>query len=158
MVIRVPDHFTGDAGAQGGQFHVMGHGSDLGKADCIRHAIEQEEDAERLSADDPSAGRGSNGQRGDRCWPAFGLRHPRPVGASMRAGVSHLGSWAAGSRGWERCGFYLKGRELLWMRRKLRRPPMFLELISPPWHLQAVSRNHLGSSQDLPVEGPYEGA
>ncbi len=35
---------------------------------------------------------------------------------------------------------------------------MVLELASPPWHVQAVSRDHLGSGQDLPVEGPYEGA
>ena len=34
---------------------------------------------------------------------------------------------------------------------------MVLELASPPWHVQAVSRNDLGPYQDLPVEGPYEG-
>jgi hypothetical protein len=33
-----------------------------------------------------------------------------------------------------------------------------LELASPPWHVQAVSRDDLGPCKDLPVEGPYEGA
>lgn len=35
---------------------------------------------------------------------------------------------------------------------------MVLELTSPPWHVQAVSRDDLGSCQNLPVEGPHEGA
>lgn len=34
---------------------------------------------------------------------------------------------------------------------------MVLELASPPWHVQAVSRDDLGSRQNLPVEGPHEG-
>lgn len=44
------------------------------------------------------------------------------------------------------------------MRRKLRRPPTILELASPPWRVQAVSRDDLGLCQDLLIEGPYEGA
>lgn len=34
---------------------------------------------------------------------------------------------------------------------------MFLELASPPRHVQAVSRDDLGPCQNLPVEGPHEG-
>lgn len=43
------------------------------------------------------------------------------------------------------------------MRRKLRRPPTVLELTSPPWHVQAVSRDDPGPCQNLPVEGPHKG-
>lgn len=71
VVVRVPDHLTGDGGAQDGQLHAVRHGGDLGKADCIRHAIEEEEDAERLSADDPSADVRSKRQCGDCCRPAL---------------------------------------------------------------------------------------
>jgi hypothetical protein len=35
---------------------------------------------------------------------------------------------------------------------------MVLELTSPPWHVQAVSRDDLGPCQNLPVEGPHEPA
>lgn len=35
---------------------------------------------------------------------------------------------------------------------------MVLELTSPPWRVQAVSRDDLGPGQDLPVQGPYQGA
>lgn len=71
VVFRVPDHFTGDSGSQDGQLHAVRHGGDLGKADCVRHAIEEEEDAERLPADDPSADVRSKRQFGDCCWPAL---------------------------------------------------------------------------------------
>ncbi|MEU9662610.1 hypothetical protein [Streptomyces chartreusis] len=68
IVVGVPDHLTGDSGAQGGQFHVVRHGGDLGKADCIRRAIEEKEDAERLSAYDPPTDGRSKGERGDGYW------------------------------------------------------------------------------------------
>lgn len=44
------------------------------------------------------------------------------------------------------------------MRRKLRRPPTVLELASPPWHVQAVSRDDHCPCQNFPIEDPYEGA
>lgn len=50
VVVRVPDHLTGDGGAHGRQLHVVRHGGDLGKADCIRHAIGEEEMAQARRA------------------------------------------------------------------------------------------------------------
>jgi hypothetical protein len=91
VVVRVPDHHTGDGGAQGGQFHVVRQGGDLGKANCVRYVIEEEEDTERLSADDPSADVRTKGEYGSRGWPApvdvIRGRHLQAVGST------ELGHW-----------------------------------------------------------------
>ncbi|MFB7245693.1 hypothetical protein ACFCYX_24925 [Streptomyces populi] len=70
VVVRVPDHLTGHGGAQGGQLHVVGRGGDFGKTNCIWHTVEEQEDAERLSADDPSADVRSKRECGNCCGPA----------------------------------------------------------------------------------------
>lgn len=98
VVICVPDHLTGDSGAHGGQFHVVRHSGDLGEADGIRYAIEQKEDAERLSADDSSADLRSSG--------------------SAETVAGQLRSTASGAGTWERSGQLNSGIGQSWLNRR----------------------------------------
>ncbi|MFD8493319.1 hypothetical protein [Amycolatopsis sp. NPDC059657] len=72
IVLSVADHFTIDVGCQGGQLQFARHRSDFDETHGVGHAVYANEDPKRLTGDDLTRHRGSQGRGGD-------CRRPRPA-------------------------------------------------------------------------------